>query len=94
MLCTQPFQGNNNDIRDFTLFLLQMKLGHVAIDYFRTKFDVDLSKRYANELKELAEEGLLEYDSENIRWHRRGLLCVDNLLFKFFLPKHVTSRLV
>jgi hypothetical protein len=26
--------------------------------------------------------------------HRRGLLCVDNLLFKFFLPKHVTSHLV
>lgn len=75
-------------------FLLQMKLGHVSIDYFRTKFGVDLSERYANELKELAEEGLLEYDSENIRLHRRGLLCVDNLLFKFFLPKHVTSRLV
>jgi coproporphyrinogen III oxidase-like Fe-S oxidoreductase len=53
-----------------------------------------LIERYAEQLKELAEEGFLEYDDENIRLHRRGLLCVDNLLFKFFLPEHVTSRIV
>ncbi len=75
-------------------FLLQMKLGMVSIDYFRQKFDVDLLSRYAGELAELTEEGFLEYDSERIRLHRRGLLCVDNLLFKFFLPEHVTSRIV
>ena len=75
-------------------FLLQMKLGQVAIDYFKGKFSVDLIARYADQLKELAEEGFLEYDNESIRLHRRGLLCVDNLLFKFFLPEHVTSRIV
>jgi len=75
-------------------FLLQMKLGHVAVSYFKIKFSVNLIERYAEQLKELAEEGFLEYDSENIRLHRRGLLCVDNLLFKFFLPEHVTSRIV
>jgi oxygen-independent coproporphyrinogen-3 oxidase len=75
-------------------FLLQMKLGHVAVSYFKIKFSVNLIERYAEQLKELAEEGFLEYDDENIRLHRRGLLCVDNLLFKFFLPEHVTSRIV
>ena len=75
-------------------FLLQMKLGHVAASYFKIKFSVNLIERYAEQLKELAEEGFLEYDDENIRLHRRGLLCVDNLLFKFFLPEHVTSRIV
>jgi len=75
-------------------FLLQMKLGHVALDYFKVKFSVDLAKRYAEQLKELAEDGFLEYDSKEIRLARRGLLCVDNLLFKFFLPQHVTDRIV
>jgi len=75
-------------------FLLQMKLGKVEVGYFKDKFGVDLIDRYSNELRELEGEGLLKHDDQAITLERRGLLCVDNLLFKFFLPQHVTSRIV
>lgn len=84
----------NDEERMIREFLLQMKLGKVSIEYFQTKFSIDLIDRYQEPLRELAEEGFLEYDRESIRLHRRGLLCVDNLLFKFFLPQHVTDRIV
>ncbi|MCH2614942.1 MAG: hypothetical protein MKZ70_09675, partial [Opitutales bacterium] len=75
-------------------FLLQMKLGKVEVGYFKDKFGVDLVDRYGEELGELEDEGLLKFDDSSIVLERRGLLCVDNLLFKFFLPEHVTSRIV
>ncbi len=84
----------NDEERMIREFLLQMKLGKVSFEYFATKFSINLAERYAEQLKELAEEELLEYDDAGIRLTRRGLLCVDNLLFKFFLPQHVTDRIV
>lgn len=83
-----------HDERMIREFLLQMKLGKVSSQYFKDKFGVDLIARYGPQLEELKGEELLDYDAEGITLRRRGLLCVDNLLFKFFLPEHVTSRIV
>ena len=83
-----------HDERMIREFLLQMKLGKVSSQYFKDKFGVDLIARYSEQLAELKDEELLDYDAEGITLRRRGLLCVDNLLFKFFLPEHVTSRIV
>ena len=66
----------------------------MEVRYFKDKFGVDLIDRYGEELRELEDEGLLKFDDIAITLERRGLLCVDNLLFKFFLPEHVTSRIV
>ena len=82
------------DERMIREFLLQMKLGKVEVGYFKDKFGVDLIDRYGEKLRELEGESLLKFDDIAIVLERRGLLCVDNLLFKFFMPEHVTSRIV
>ena len=75
-------------------FILQMKLGHVNLEYFREKFGVDISQRFARQLGHLAEEGLLTVHDQEVRLARDGLLCVDTLLHEFFLQQHRTSHIV
>ena len=75
-------------------FVLQMKLGRVRREYFRRKFGVDVRERFAAVLGELEEQGLMEVDAECLRLSREGLLAVDGLLPRFFLPQHRTSRMV
>jgi oxygen-independent coproporphyrinogen-3 oxidase len=69
-------------------FILQMKLGRVRGEYFRRKFGVDIERRFASSLAELAEEGLMNLDAEGLKLSRDGLLQVDRLLHEFFLPEH------
>jgi oxygen-independent coproporphyrinogen-3 oxidase len=73
-------------------FILQMKLGHVSREYFRSKFGVDLQKRFAESLSKLQNQGFLELDNGTLRVSRDGLLQVDKLLHEFFLPEHRTAR--
>ena len=75
-------------------FILQMKLGHVKADYFSDKFQVDILDRFAEPLADITEEGLLHVEDGEIKLTRDGLLCVDNLLHDFFLPQHVTDKIV
>jgi len=75
-------------------FILQMKLGRVALGYFREKFGVDISQRFAGQLEHLAAEGLLTVSTDQVRLTRDGLLCVDTLLHEFFLQQHRTSQIV
>lgn len=75
-------------------FILQMKLGHVALPYFAEKFGVDISQRFASQLGHLADEGLLSVSDSQIQLSRDGLLCVDTLLHEFFLQQHRTTQIV
>ncbi len=75
-------------------FILQMKLGHVKLDYFTEKFGVNMEERFAEQLSGLTEEGLLEVQNGEVLLNRDGLLCVDNLLHDFFLQEHRTSKIV
>ena len=75
-------------------FILQMKLGHVRLDYFTEKFRVDIAQRFATQLEHLGAEGLLTVGRDEIRLSRDGLLCVDTLLHEFFLQQHRTSQIV
>ncbi len=68
--------------------ILQMKLGHVSRDYFRNKFNVDLTQRYAQHLTDLTQRGLAQINDKEIRLTRTGLLQADTLLEPFFLPEH------
>ena len=74
--------------------ILQMKLGHVNLDYFQEKFGVDIGKRFAGQLGHLQEEGLLNVNDREVKLSRDGLLCVDTLLHEFFLQQHRTSQIV
>ena len=75
-------------------FILQMKLGRVALGYFSEKFDVDISQRFAGQLAHLSAEGLLSVSATDLRLSRDGLLCVDTLLHEFFLQQHRTAQIV
>jgi oxygen-independent coproporphyrinogen-3 oxidase len=73
-------------------FILQMKLGAVKRSYFMDKYGVDMNRQFAVELDTLTREGLLNYDDAGARLNRDGLLQVDRLLPRFYLPEHRNAR--
>ena len=75
-------------------FILRMKLGRVEAGHFQEKFGINILERFAAPLAQIHDEGLLNIEGSAIVLTRDGLLCVDNLLHDFFLPEHVTDKLV
>ena len=74
-------------------FVLQLKRGSVAPDYFSAKYGVDVLDRFAEGLASLRTSGYLSRaDRETIALTRDGLLRVDVLLPRFFLPQHAGIR--
>ena len=74
-------------------FILQLKLGSIRPAYFQQKYAVDVLERFADPLASLAAEGFLEAaNAEAVSLTRAGLLRVDALLPRFFLPQHVGRR--
>lgn len=72
--------------------LLQLKTGALDAAYFRRKFNVELSGRFAEPLARLVAGGLLEMRGDDLRLTRAGLLQVDWLLPNFYAPEHVGLR--
>jgi oxygen-independent coproporphyrinogen-3 oxidase len=73
--------------------VLQLKLGSVRPAYFRNKYGVDLLRRFHDQIVSLAAEGCIQEASERIvSLTRHGLLRVDVLLPRFFLPQHLGIR--
>jgi oxygen-independent coproporphyrinogen-3 oxidase len=82
-----------HDERMIRELVLQLKLGSVRPAYFRDKYGVDVLQRFREELASLAHEGYLEEASARaVSLSRQGLLRVDVLLPRFFLPEHVGIR--
>jgi oxygen-independent coproporphyrinogen III oxidase len=75
-------------------FILQLKLGRLSLSYFRDKFGVDPTTRFAEALQRLKDWGFLTTEGDQVQLNRDGLLQVDCLLHEFFLPEHRTSRYV
>jgi oxygen-independent coproporphyrinogen-3 oxidase len=74
-------------------FILQLKLGSLAPSYFRDKYQVNVLDRFRDQLDSLTAEGYLQAASEKaIALTRDGLLRVDSLLERFFLPEHAGIR--
>jgi oxygen-independent coproporphyrinogen-3 oxidase len=84
----------SNEERLIREFILQLKLGHTRCSYFDQKFGVNVKEKFAAPLKRIADWGFLKIDGDEIRLNRDGLLQVDRLLHEFFLPQHLTKRLV
>jgi oxygen-independent coproporphyrinogen-3 oxidase len=84
----------NEEERMIREFILQMKLGHVELNYFAEKFGVNMEERFAEQLADLMDEGLLSVEGGVVLLSRDGLLCVDNILHDFFLQEHRTSKIV
>jgi oxygen-independent coproporphyrinogen-3 oxidase len=73
--------------------VLQLKLGHIAPSYFRNKYGADILQQFRNEFQRLREEGyLLEAHEHAVTLTRAGLMRVDALLPRFFLPQHAGIR--
>ena len=73
--------------------VLQLKLGSVRPTYFRDKYGVNILERFRDQLDSLAAEGYLEAATDDIvALTRDGLMRVDVLLRRFFLPEHADIR--
>ena len=73
--------------------VLQLKRGSVRPAYFREKYGVDISNRFGPALASLRADGyLMASDAEQVALTRDGLLRVDSLLPRFFLPEHTDLR--
>ena len=73
--------------------VLQLKLGSVRPSYFGQKYRVDVRARFSGALDSLVADGYLSTVSgDRIALTRAGLLRVDSLLPRFFLPEHTGIR--
>src|SRR5262249_6700987 len=73
--------------------VLQLKLGSIAPSYFRGKDRVNIVGRFSVCVSSLWSDGVLaRADDERIELTRDGLLRVDVLLPRFFLPEHAGIR--
>ena len=74
-------------------FILQLKLGSVRPAYFRDKYQVDVLQRFREPLDSIAADGYIaERGEQRVALTREGLLRVDGLLKRFFLPQHAGIR--
>jgi oxygen-independent coproporphyrinogen-3 oxidase len=73
--------------------VLQMKLGRLTPQYFDQKYGVDILRHFEPQWTSLRAEGYLaQATPDRIALSRDGLLRVDALLPRFFLPQHVNIR--
>ena len=73
--------------------ILQLKRGAILPGYFAAKFGVDVLARFDAAWQSLSRDGyLLSATGDRIALTREGLLRVDSLLQRFFLPEHVGLR--
>ena len=74
-------------------FILQLKLGALEPGYFQAKYGVDVLTRFQEPLASLEADGYLASRTPaRIALTRPGLLRVDSLLARFFLPEHTGIR--
>jgi oxygen-independent coproporphyrinogen-3 oxidase len=72
--------------------ILQLKQGYLELEYFRSKFGVDLLESLGMPIRDLERRGMVEMVGEKLRLTRAGLLRVDQLLPAFYLPQHRNAR--
>ncbi len=73
--------------------VLQLKRGSIRPAYFEDKYEVDVRERFAEQWDALRAEGYLAVaNPDTVALSREGLLRVDSLLRRFFLPEHAGIR--
>jgi oxygen-independent coproporphyrinogen-3 oxidase len=73
--------------------VLQLKRGSIQPSYFRAKYGVDVLDRFRQQWGSLRDEGYITRAAPaGVVLSREGLLRVDSLLSRFFLPQHVGIR--
>jgi oxygen-independent coproporphyrinogen-3 oxidase len=83
----------STDERLIREFILQLKRGAVRPRYFQDKYGIDPLRRFEAQLSSLQSAGFLaELSAGRIALTREGLMRVDSLLHRFFLPEHAGIR--
>jgi oxygen-independent coproporphyrinogen III oxidase len=83
----------SNEERAIRELVLQLKRGSIRPGYFRDKYAVDVLDRFKEPIASMRAEGYLrQADDEVVALSREGLLRVDTLLPRFFLPEHAGIR--
>lgn len=72
--------------------ILQLKTGRLRADYFGGKFGIDLNDYFRPLFEKLRGRSMLTFDEDGVELTREGLIQVDWLLPKFYLPHHVGLR--
>jgi oxygen-independent coproporphyrinogen-3 oxidase len=73
--------------------ILQLKLGSIRPPYFKRKYEVDVLQRFRSQFDSLSADGwLADATPDIVSLTRDGLLRVDALLNRFFLPQHAGIR--
>jgi oxygen-independent coproporphyrinogen-3 oxidase len=72
--------------------ILQLKKGYLELSYFKSKFDVDITERWADEWRQHEQDGMLSIGEDRVELTRDGLLRVDSLLPAFFEAEHQGIR--
>jgi len=73
--------------------VLQMKLGRLSPAYFSEKYGADIVEQFRPQFDGLRDEGYLaEASPDRVALTRDGLMRVDSLLPRFFLPQHLNIR--
>jgi oxygen-independent coproporphyrinogen-3 oxidase len=73
--------------------ILQLKLGSIRPPYFREKYGVNILERFRDQFRSLSDSGDLQTATgQMVSLTRQGLLHVDALLGRFFLPQHAGIR--
>lgn len=79
----------STDERLIREFVLQLKRGSVRPGYFEEKYGTRPLERFSPQLASLQSAGFLaELTPQRIALTREGLMRVDSLLHRFFLPEH------
>jgi oxygen-independent coproporphyrinogen III oxidase len=82
-----------DDERLIRELILQLKRGSIEPAYFQGKYHVDVRSRFGDQFDSLAAEGYLAAATDQVvALTRDGLLRVDSLLKRFFLPQHLSVR--
>ena len=73
--------------------VLQLKLGSVQPSYFQKKYGIDIRSQFSEAFSSLKGDGYVgTAEGDRISLTRAGLLRVDSLLPRFFLPEHTDVR--
>ncbi len=82
-----------DDERLIRELILQLKRGSIRPAYFQEKYGTNVLHRFRDQFESLAADGSLSTADEDIvLLTRDGLLRVDSLLPRFFLPEHTGIR--
>jgi oxygen-independent coproporphyrinogen-3 oxidase len=76
------------DERMIRELILQLKLGRIDAGYFRDKFGREILDDFREPFESLKREDHVDWDGDAVRLSRQGLLRIDELLPRFFLPEH------